>query len=273
MTAHLAVQLPLASNAYPFDGEAFFQYLLDPSGIVLKGLVLTVVIAVLSQILGSMIGLAAALGRRSRLRPLTWLANGYVGLFRGTPFLVQVAIVYFAGFPFFGLGIFGGYRWDDIEVLGVVIAGRILAGIFALSVNEGAYMAEIVRSGIDAVDRGQVEAAQAIGMTSRQMMRRIVLPQALRTIVPPLGNQFNLMLKGTSLLSVISVMELYTAASVIQGQTFQPFEVFGAVAIYYLLLTAVWTVIQSRIERRLARGWGEQVIKKSKRSLVNGVHA
>ncbi|WP_202918086.1 amino acid ABC transporter permease [Mycolicibacterium sp. CBMA 295] len=112
-------------------------------------------------------------------------------------------------------------------------------------------MAEIVRAGISSVESGQVEAGHAIGMTHRQTMRRIVLPQAARTIVPPLGNQFNLMLKNTSLLSVISVTELYTAAAIIQGQTFQPFEVFGAVAIYYLALTAIWTVIQGLIERRM----------------------
>ncbi|WP_436700054.1 amino acid ABC transporter permease [Nocardioides sp. BYT-33-1] len=246
-----------AGSTYPFDWDAFTDYLLHPSSMVIHGLGLTVLIAVLSQFLGTLIGIAADLTRRSRFAPLRWLASGYVWLFRGTPFLVQVSIIYFAGLPFFGLAVFGGYRWDDVEVVGYLIAGRVIAGVFALSLNEGAYMAEIVRSGIDSVDRGQVEAAHAIGMTARQTTRRIVLPQALRTIVPPLGNQFNLMLKSTSLLSVISVTELYTAAAIIQGQTFQPFEVFGAVAIYYLALTAGWTLIQGRIERRLGRGWGE----------------
>ncbi|MET4427134.1 amino acid ABC transporter permease [Mycolicibacterium sp. 624] len=241
-----------AANTYPFDWPAFWDYLIHPSSLVVKGLVLTVVIAIVSQILGVLIGLVAALGRESRFGAVRWLSAGYIGLFRGTPFLVQVSIIFFAGFPFFGLSIFGGYRWDDVRLLGFVILGRILAGIFALSLNEGAYMAEIIRSGIGSVDVGQVEAAHAIGMTHRQTMRRIVLPQAARTIVPPLGNQFNLMLKNTSLLSVISVIELYTAAAIIQGQTFQPFEVFGAVAIYYLGLTVVWTVIQGRIERRIS---------------------
>lgn len=241
-----------AANTYPFDWPAFWDYLIHPSSLVVKGLVLTVVIAIVSQILGVLIGLVAALGRESRFGAVRWLSAGYIGLFRGTPFLVQVSIIFFAGFPFFGLSIFGGYRWDDVRLLGFVILGRILAGIFALSLNEGAYMAEIIRSGIGSVDVGQVEAAHAIGMTHRQTMRRIVLPQAARTIVPPLGNQFNLMLKNTSLLSVISVIELYTAAAIIQGQTFQPFEVFGAVAIYYLALTVVWTVIQGRIERRIS---------------------
>ena len=121
-------------------------------------------------------------------------------------------------------------------------------------------MAEIVRSGLEAVDKGQREAAQAIGMRKKQVMNRIILPQAMRTIIPPLGNQFNNMLKNTSLLSVISVVELYTAAQIIQGQTFQPFEVFGAVAIYYLALTTIWNLVQMMIEKRLNRGWGGGVV-------------
>ena len=120
---------------------------------------LTVVIAVISQALGSLLGFFAATGRKSDHSVVRGVASFYVWLFRGTPFLVQVSIIYFAGFPFFGLSIFGGYRWDDISVLGFLIAGRVLAGIFALSLNEGAYMAEIVRSGLEAVDKGQREAA------------------------------------------------------------------------------------------------------------------
>ncbi|MEZ3158954.1 amino acid ABC transporter permease [Microbacterium sp. BWT-B31] len=245
-----------SSHTYPFDWAAFWDYLVHPSQLILTGLVLTIVIAILSQIFGVAIGLIADLARRSRFRPVRWLASTYVFVFRGTPFLVQVSIIFFAGFPFFGMAIFGGYRWDDIEIFGIVIAGRILAGIFALSLNEGAYMAEIIRSSIDSVDRGQMEAAQAVGMTRSKAMRRIILPQAVRTVIPPLGNQFNLMLKNTSLLSVISVTELYTAAAIIQGQTFQPFEVFGAVALYYLALTAVWSGIQMVIEKRVGAAWG-----------------
>lgn len=260
------LRVAAGGTVYPFDWEAFWKYLLAPGDLILKGLVLTIIIAIISQLLGVLIGLAADLARRSRLAPLRWLASTYIFVFRGTPFLVQVSIIFFAGFPFFGLPIFGGYRWDDINILGFVIVGRILAGIFALSLNEGAYMAEIIRSSIDAVDRGQMEAAQAVGMTHRKAMRRIILPQALRTMIPPLGNQFNLMLKNTSLLSVISVVELYTAAAIIQGQTFQPFEVFGAVAIYYLGLTATWTIVQMVIERRIGNAWGSTHTTKRTRS-------
>jgi polar amino acid transport system permease protein len=243
---------------YPFHWDAFFRYLFEPNGMVLNGIRLTIIIAVVSEIAGVALGVLLALARMSRSRILRRLAGVYIWFFRGTPLLVQIAIVYFAGFPFLGLPIFGGYSWGDITIFGTVIPGRILAGIFALSANEGAYMAEIVRSGISGVDAGQLEAARSVGMTRALAMRLIVLPQAARLIVPPLGNQFNMMLKTTSLLSVISVVELYTASSIVQGQTFQPFEVFFAAAIYYLIMTSIWNFIQSRVERRLGRGWGEE---------------
>lgn len=250
-----------STQPYDFDSHAFWDFLLHPPQMVLNGLWLTVVIAVVSELFGVILGVLAALMRDSRHAVFRWPAVLYTSVIRGTPFLVQVAIVYFAGFPFFGLSLFGGYRWDDLVILGVVVPGRILAGIFALSMNEGAYMAEIVRSGIASVDRGQREAAQAIGMPRRLLMQRVIFPQAARVIVPPLGNQFNLMLKSTSLLSVISVMELYTAANVIQGQVYKPFEIFFAVALYYLALTGCWLLIQSRLEGRVGRGWNSPVAR------------
>lgn len=257
-----ALAFPTQFNQpYDFDSHAFWDFLLHPPPMVLNGLWLTVVIAVVSQLLGVILGIITALMRDSRHAGFRFPAVLYTSVIRGTPFLVQVAIVYFAGFPFFGLPLFGGYRWDDLAILGVVVPGRILAGIFALSMNEGAYMAEIVRSGIASVDRGQREAAQAIGMPRWLVLRRVIFPQAARVIVPPLGNQFNLMLKSTSLLSVISVMELYTAANVIQGQVYKPFEIFFAVAIYYLALTGCWLLIQSRIEARVGRGWSSPVAR------------
>lgn len=251
-----------AGQAYDFDWAAFWDFLSNPPAMVINGLWLTIVIAVVSQTLGVIVGVLAALMRSSTSPFLRWPASLYTWAIRGTPFLVQVSIVYFAGFPFFGLSAFGGYRWSDLEILGVDVPGRILAGIFALTMNEGAYMAEIVRAGIGSVDRGQREAAQAVGMPMALAMRRVILPQAARVIVPPLGNQFNLMLKSTSLLSVISVMELYTSANVLQGQVFKPFEIFFAVALYYLALTSVWLLIQRGLERRLGRGWGAQVATK-----------
>ena len=149
------------------------------------------------------------------------------------------------------------FRWDDVNIGGFVIAGTILAGITALALNEGAYMTEIVRAGIMAIDSGQMEAARSLGMTYVQAMRRIVLPQAARVIVPPLGNEFNNMLKTTSLLFVISVQELFVTFQILNGNgptSFHPFELFLACAVWFLLLTTIWGFIQGIIERRLAKG-------------------
>jgi polar amino acid transport system permease protein len=249
------------ATGYPFNWGAFFDYLFSPNSMVVRGIQLTIVIAIVSELLGVLGGVALSLVRMSHSRILRSFAAFYIWIFRGTPLLVQIAIVYFAGFPFFGLAIFGGYMWGDASLLGWSIPGRVLAGIFALSANEAAYMAEIVRAGITGVEAGQLEAARSVGMTRGRAMRRIVLPQAARLIVPPLGNQFNMMLKTTSLLSVISVVELYTASSIIAGQTFQPFEVFFAAAIYYLLMTSIWNFIQKRVENHLGKGWAEEKVQ------------
>ena len=119
------------------------------------------------------------------------------------------------------------------------------------AINEGAYMREIIRAGIDAIDKGQMEAARSLGMTYELAMRRIVLPQAARVIVPPLGNEFNNMLKTTSLLAFIGVTELFQDAEIHYSQTFKPVEYFTAVAFWYLVLTTIWSLIQARIERKL----------------------
>jgi len=184
----------------------------------------------------------------AKLGPIRWIANIYVWLFRGTPLVVQLT------FFFFGLSVAKIYTWPDITIGPLTIDGAVQAGTVALGLNEGAYMAEIVRAGILAVDPGQMEAARALGMTPGKAMRRIVLPQAARVIIPPLGNEFNNMLKTTSLLFVLSVVELYETFNIKQNQHFAPFEFFLAAAVWYLLLTTIWGVIQSWIERRLAKG-------------------
>jgi polar amino acid transport system permease protein len=126
--------------------------------------------------------------------------------------------------------------------------------MLALGINEGAYMSEIVRAGILSVDPGQGEAAKSLGMTYRQTMLRIVLPQAMRVIIPPLGNEFNNMLKTTSLLSIIAVQELFRIADAARAATFHQLEPYLGVALYYLLLTTIWSFIQGRIERRFGAG-------------------
>jgi polar amino acid transport system permease protein len=239
------------ATAYQYNWDIFFDSLFAPDPRIIRGIILTVTIAIASQLLGIVLGVLGALGRISRHRVFKWPANFYVWVFRGTPLLVQIMLIYF------GLLNTNLFRWDDVNIGGFAIEGKILAGITALALNEGAYMTEIVRAGIMAVDTGQMEASRSLGMTYVKAMRRIVLPQAARVIVPPLGNEFNNMLKTTSLLVIISVQELFVTFQILNGNgptSFHPFELFLACACWFLLLTTIWGVIQGVIERRLEKG-------------------
>ena len=240
-----------AQSSYQYRWEIFVNSIFRPDGLILSGLALTLSIAVISQVIGVVLGVFGAIGRLSRFRPVRWLSGFYVWFFRGTPLLVQITFI------FFGLGVTGLYRWPPFDVGPIPVSGAVQAGIVALGMNEGAYMTEIVRAGILAIDPGQMEAAKSLGMTYGTAMRRIVLPQAARLIVPPLGNEFNNMLKTTSLLVVISVPELYVVFSRknASGSTvFHPFELFLACAVWFLLLTTAWSIVQYFIEHRLGRG-------------------
>src|SRR5262245_22886325 len=208
----------------------------------------TIYIAVVAQTLGVVLGLVAALARMSGLWPARLLSGFYVLVFRGTPIIVQIFFVYFGTNLLFGFTLI-----PNTLHLGLFsLDGAVFAGIVALAINEGAYMREIIRAGIDSIDPGQMEAARSLGMTPALAMRRIVLPQAARVIVPPLGNEFNGMLKTTSLLAFIGVYELFQDADVHYSNTFMPVEYFVAVAWWYLLLTLLWALIQTQIEHRLA---------------------
>ncbi len=229
-----------------FSWEFFAHQLFDPSAAFLHGLLLTVVISVVSQLLGSAVGLLAALGRISRLRTLSGAAALYIWLMRGTPLLVQIVFIY-TGFAAANL-----FRFTDIAVGPLLIPANVQAGILALSLNEGAYMAEIIRAGIAGIDPGQGEAARALGMPPAMLMRRIVLPQAFRLIIPPIGNQFNVMLKNSTLVSIIGVPELLLITQTINSVTFRTFELYSVVALYYLMLTTAWAFVQRRIEARYA---------------------
>jgi len=242
---------------YVYDWSIFWDSVLRPSPRIVNGIWLTVAIAVTSQLIGIFLGVLGALGRLARFRPARYLANFYVWIFRGTPLLVQIMFLYY------GLLVTHIYAWPDLVLLGITLPSAIQAGIFALGVNEGAYMTEIVRAGILSVDPGQLEAARSLGMTYPKAMRRIVLPQAARVVVPPLGNEFNNMLKTTSLLVVVAVPELFVTFSQLNGSgptSFHPFELFLACAVWFLLLTTIWSIIQAVIERRLGRGFGGEPI-------------
>ncbi len=237
-----------ATTHVAFDWSAFTSSLFTPDHLILGGLFLTVVISVISQAIGVILGVFLALARMAKAAPIRWIASIYIWVFRGTPLLVQLVFFYF------GVGAVHLFGWNPINVLGLQIPGAIQAGIFVLGANEGAYMSEIVRAGIISIDPGQMEAAKSLGMTYAQAMRRIVLPQAARVIIPPLGNEFNNMLKTTSLLFVLGIQELYETFVIKQGQNYLPFEMYLACALWFLLLTTIWGFIQARIERRFAKG-------------------
>jgi polar amino acid transport system permease protein len=234
--------------SYQFHWDITYDSIFKPDGTIINGLWLTIGISVVAQVLGVALGIVAALGRMSRIWPFRIVANFYIWFFRGTPLIVQLT------FLFYGLLISKIVVWPSVDLGPFTITPEVLAGTLILGVNEGAYMAEIVRAGILAVDPGQTEAAKSLGMTYRLTMSRIVLPQAARVIIPPLGNEFNNMIKNTSLLYVLAVFELYTTFESKATTTFLYFEYFVACCAWYLLLTTIWGFVQAWIERRFSRG-------------------
>ena len=216
-----------------WNWSGFFGYLFNP--FILGGVVTTIWLTVVSLIAGLILGFALAMMRRSRLRSVQTLAKVYIWLFRGTPLLVQLIALYTA-LPLFGI------RLSVIE-----------AALVGLALNEAAYLAEIIRAGIEAVPIGQTRAARALGMTERQIMRYVVMPQAFKVIIPPLGNSVNGLLKTTSVTSVISMEELLRRTQVLIQERFMVLELFAVAAIYYLLLTTLWDVFQRHIEKRFGQ--------------------
>ena len=191
----------------------------------------------MAQSIGVVLGLFLALMRMSRFPWLNWIARAYIWFFRGSPLLVQVLLLY-NGLP----------RLIQNPAFLLPDWACVLV---AFSLNEGAYMAEITRAGISSVDPGQMEAAKSLGMRYSLAMRRIVLPQAARVIIPPLGNEFNNMLKTTSIASVIGLFELTHATDLLGAPTFTVFELLILATLYYLAITTLWGFVQNWIEKRL----------------------
>ncbi len=234
-----------------FDVQEFLSFTFGFRDALVSALIVTVSMAVMAQALGVLLGLVSALAGRARNRAVRLVSGLYVWVFRGTPVLVQIMLLYFGLAELL-------YPFDPFPntypFLPTLFGGAFIAATLALGVNEGAYMSEIIRAGILSVDPGQAEAAKSLGMTPRKTMSRIVLPQALRVIVPPLGNEFNNMIKTTSLASAIGVTELLLLASSRYGVTFKPFEALLGACVWYLFFTTIWAGIQGRIERRLGVG-------------------
>ncbi|MGJ0205107.1 ABC transporter permease subunit [Leucobacter sp. gxy201] len=244
-----AFDILLAAGPGDIDWGLLVKRIFNPTPAFWSALGLTVSIAVFSQLLGIILGTISALMQRSRFKILQFFAGAYIYIVRGTPVIVLVFFIYYGANMIFGVDLFP----ESLNLGLFVIPGAVLAGIVGLGIAEGAYMSEIIRSGIASVDLGQFESAAAIGMTKRTAMRRIIFPQAARTIVPPLGNQFNGMIKMTSLLAFIGIYEIFLDAQVTYSNTFKPVEVFMAVAVWYIVVTTIWNLIQRMIERRLSR--------------------
>jgi polar amino acid transport system permease protein len=245
-----------------FDWQFFWKSLFTPSDAFLNGLVLTIGISLVAMVLAIVLGLVVALMRRSQFAVVRGCASVYIWVIRGTPLLVQLVIIY-TGFAAVGL-----YQFNDVSLLGLSLKAAVQAAVIGLMVNESAYIAEIIRAGLDSVPKGQFEAAASLGMTPGRLMRWIIVPQSLRVMVPPLGNSFNGMMKTTSVLSVIGVSEMFLVTQSISSATFHTFEIFIVAAIYYLALTTIWTFIQAWIENRLARQLGiEQRVRITQRLL------
>ncbi|MER7751242.1 amino acid ABC transporter permease [Kitasatospora sp. NPDC097643] len=221
---------------------------------IIHGIWVTLELTVLSMLMGVVGGVILAVMRLSPNPLLSGTAWFYIWVFRGTPVLVQLVFWNFLGalWPKLSIGIpFGPEFWSESTN---TLIPTFTAALLGLGLNEAAYMAEIVRGGIQSVDEGQSEAAHALGMSRAATLRRIVLPQAMRVIIPPTGNETISMLKTTSLVQVISLSELFTAGHDIYSRTFQTIPVLVAVSIYYLIMTSILTVGQYYVERHYARG-------------------
>ncbi len=240
----------LATTGLHFDSSFFWNSLFHPSTAFLQGMETTVYLAVISQALATVIGLFLALARRSKVAPLRAFVWVYIWIFRGTPLLIQLVIVYN------GLAAAGIYKFTNLSIGSFVIPSVVQAAVVTFTLNEAAYMGEIIRAALNSVDPGQLEAAMSTGMTPGQAMRLVVVPQAVRFVIPPLGNDFNAMMKNTSLASVIGVSEMFLVTQEISSTTFNVFEIYAVAALYYLALTTVWGFIQTAIERRIDRRWG-----------------
>jgi polar amino acid transport system permease protein len=240
---------------------------------ILDGLVVTLELTAASMAIGIALGMLLAVMRLSPNPLVAGTAWVYVWLFRGTPVLVQILLWYnvAALYPRFSIGIPFGPTFAHFDASAVITP--FVAGMLALGLNEGAYMSEIVRAGIISVPEGQLDAAQSLGMRRLQTMRRIVLPQAMRVIVPPTGNETISMLKTTSLVSVIALPhpELLYASQLIYSANYRTIQLLIVASLWYLIVTTVLTIGQHYLERRYARGAAralpETVLERFRRNL------
>ncbi|MGG1876754.1 amino acid ABC transporter permease [Paenibacillus cisolokensis] len=211
-----------------------FDIIIDYMPLILRGTMLTIGISILSIILGSILGLGIGFGKMSSRWYIRWPFQSYINFFRGTPLFVQIFIVHFGVIP--------------------AIIGRtdpFIAAITALSLNSAAYTAEIYRAGIQSIDKGQREAAQSLGMTNVQAMRYVILPQAVKRMIPAFGNEFIVLIKDSSLVAVIAAQELMYWSQAMSGQYYRIWEPYLTAALVYFILTYSLSKLLNYIERRM----------------------
>ena len=187
-----------------------------------------------------------ALMRMSKIKPLSWFATGYVELFRATPMLVQLFIIYYV--------VFANASLPNFKLFGFIRFDRFLPGVVALSMNSGAYLSEIIRAGIQSIDHGQTEAARSLGLTSGQTLKEIILPQAIKNILPAIANEFVTIIKESSICYTIGVQEIMYAVSATKGATFRIAEPLLIATAVYFCLTFPTSKIIAYFERRMSRG-------------------
>ena len=229
-----------------------------------RGALMTVAITVICVVQGSVLGLAIGVARLANARHapakqvcrylLRWPASVYVSFFRGTPLFVQILLVHFAVSPILVNPVDGWLVSGDAARTIRQDYGAFFSGVLALTLNAGAYISEVVRAGIQSIDRGQSEAARSLGLTFRQTMQYVVLPQAFRRMLPPLGNNAIALLKDSSLVSAIGLSELAYAARTVAGTYSRYWEPYLTIALVYWMLTLVLAAVVKRLERRYGRG-------------------
>jgi polar amino acid transport system permease protein len=232
--------MPIPLPSLDFDPHIVWRFLFN--SVILEGAQRTLIVALIAQVLGVFLGVVSALMRMSKNPLLSGPANFYVWFFRGTPLLIQL-LFWYNGVP---------QLFNNPDITRELTSFRV--AIFALAVNEGAYMTEIVRAGIESVEGGQMDAGKSLGMTYAMAMRRIILPQAFRVILPPTGNEFIAMLKNSSLAFAIGLVELSNAARSIYSVNYNVMELLVVASIWYLVMTTVFSLVQAELEARMAVG-------------------
>ena len=270
ITAFLALVVWSLVTSPNIQKPVILRYLFDP--MILQGAALTVWLTVLAMIIATILAVALAVMKLSENVLLRVVATGYIEFFRGTPLLLQIVFWGYLGIIYPNIVV--QVPFTNVELFNQptsVVISSFSAGLIALSLNEAAYAAEIVRAGILSVDPGQGEAAKSLGMGSFYTMRKIILPQAMRVIIPPMGNETISMLKSTSLLQVIAVAELYTTATQISSQNLAQIELLVVAAFWYLVMNTVLGFPQRYLEKRYGRGFARtSAMVRTRKVAANG---